>query len=147
VAQTRFREHRETAERAFFDHHWKLPPDSAAWQTEVGFCLAHIRRTVWLCRDRGIRLFLTTYPHRQHFKADPGGRLWHREFERRLEALASEEGVPFFSAFDGIRAAVERGEPIYWDTDMHFTPVGQRLWSGLVADFYVSAAFLASSPD
>ena len=137
VVQARGAMHHDTAARRFFDHHWKLPPESDDWQREVGFCLDQIVRIIRLCRERGIDLVITIYPHRQHFRADEGARLWHREFERRLERLAADEHVAFFSAFDGIRDALARGEPVYWDTDMHFTPIGQRIWSGLVSEFYV----------
>lgn len=135
--QTRGAAVHDRPERGFFDHHWKLPPDSPAWQAEVGFCLVNLRRIVDLCRARGIDITITTYPHRQHLRPDSGGQLWHRAFEARLAQFCAEQGVPFFSAFDGMARAFREGGKIFWDVDFHYTPLGQRIWAGLVADNYI----------
>ncbi len=137
VVQTRGATH-DRPERGFFDHHWKLPPESAAWQAEVDFCLATIRRIVELCQARHVDLTITTYPYEQHFRPDPSGQLWHRAVEARLERFCVEQGVPFFSAFDGMARALRDGREIFWVGDRHYTPLGQRIWAGLIADDYIA---------
>jgi hypothetical protein len=78
------------------------------------------------------------YPHRQQLEADPGKKLWHREFEYRVEQLCRQSGVNFFSAFDGIANAYRANPSLYWKAEMHFTPAGQRVLAGLVTNYYIA---------
>ena len=120
-----------------FIYHFTLPVGSKDWERDVAFCLGNIGWIAQLAKKKGISLMVTTYPHRQQLRPDPGQPLWHREFERRVEQYCRERGIEFFSAFDGIARAFRVGRRLYWDTDMHFTPEGQRTWAGLVGDFYL----------
>jgi hypothetical protein len=127
---------RPTAENIFV-YHSTLPVDSERWKTEVAFCLSNISRIAALCNQERIPLAITMYPHRPQIEPDPGTGLWNREFEQRVKALCDAANVEFYSAFDGIAEACKRGEPIYREGDIHFTPAGQRLWGSLLADFFV----------
>ncbi len=120
-----------------FAYHGSIPIDSEEWKTHVGFCLGNIERLVALCKERGVYLTITMYPHRQQIKADEGRALWHREFERRVEQLCRERGVSFFSAYDGLSRAFNEGQAIYREKDIHFTNHGQRIWSDLVGDSFI----------
>lgn len=113
-----------------------LPLESKEWQEEVGFCLQNIARIISFCQQRAIKLTITMYPVEQQLKPDSHGTLWNRAFEQRVEKLCKDSGVDFFSAYEGIRQAVDVGQPVYWEGDIHFTPVGQQIWSELVCDYY-----------
>lgn len=126
-----------------FMYHSSLPIQSEAWQREVGFCLANILRIIHFTRQRGIPLMVTMYPHRQNLKADLGEKLWHREFEHRVEQLCRKNGVHFFSAFDGIANAYRTDRSVYLDGNMHFSPAGQRIWADLVTGDYFAWSSLA----
>jgi hypothetical protein len=121
-----------------FMYHSTLPVDSPAWQREVGFCLDNISRIIRFAQQLRIPLTITMYPHRQQLQPDPGEKLWHREFEFRVQKLCRESGVPFFSAFEGISRAYRLNPHIFWSTDMHFTPDGERIWADLVTNYYVT---------
>ena len=122
-----------------FAYNSTLPVDSDEWKRDVAFCLQNIARIIRFTRERGVALTITTFPHRQQLEPDTNGKVWHREFERRVEALCRELGVDYFSAFEGIAQAFHAGQHVYWgELDMHFTPDGQRLWGGLIADYYVA---------
>jgi lysophospholipase L1-like esterase len=125
-------------EDALFSYHSTMPVDSEEWRRGVSFCLANVFRLVQLARKNGVRPIITIYPHKEQLRPDRNGRLWHREFEYRLERLCRDSGVEYYSAFDGIRQAFESGQPVFFEDDMHFTPEGQRLWGGLLAKYVVS---------
>ena len=55
-----------------------------------------------------------------------------------MEQFCRDNGVDFFSAFDGIASAYRTNPSIYWDRGMHFTPLGQRLWADLFTGYYVA---------
>ena len=118
-----------------YAYHSTLPVDGETWRTEVGFLLANLEAIAGLCRDRGVRLAITTYPHREQLEPDASGRLWHREVERRIEDLCGRQGVAYWSAFEPVAEAFRRGERVYWEGDMHFTPIGQRVWADAFAAF------------
>lgn len=112
------------------------PPDA---DEAFAYCLGNIARVIERCKAAGIAIVVTTYPHRQQLEPDAKGRLWHRGFSKRIEAQCGEHGVPFFSAYDALRAAKDGGRPLYWRDDMHMTPHGQRIWADAVAAFCVGA--------
>jgi lysophospholipase L1-like esterase len=93
---------------------------------------------VELCNRQAVQIAITMYPHRQQIKPDEGGVLWHREFERRVEQLCREQGVSFFSAYDGLSRAFNEGQPIYREKDIHFTNLGHRLWADLISDHFIN---------
>ncbi len=124
--------HRET-----FDYFWKLPVSSPEWQRETGFFLDIIARIARYCQSNRLPLTVASYPHRPQLQADPGGPLWNREVEKRVAELCNRMQVPYFSAYDGIAAAFQRDNTIYWRDDMHFTPTGQRIWADLVAAYWM----------
>lgn len=124
-----------------FEYHWYHTTgtdDSEAWRAAVGYCLSNIARLIDFCATRHIAVTVTTYPHRYQLVADPDGRIWHRQFEKRVRELAIARGAAFFSAHDGIAKAFAAGQVLYWTDDMHFTPLGQRTWADLVADHFQS---------
>jgi lysophospholipase L1-like esterase len=122
-----------------FAYHSELPVDSAAWKTEVGFCLDNIARIIQLCKQRNTPIYITLYPHKQHLKADEGKGLWNREFEKRVAQLCREREVGFFSAYEGMAQAFQQGQPIFREKDIHYTNLGQRVWGDLIADYFVAA--------
>lgn len=119
-------------------YHASLSVDSAEWKTQVGFCLANILRVINLCKQQGVALHITMHPHKQEIRADEGGRLWNREFERQLERLCRERQVSFFSAYDGIAKAFNEGQSIYREHDIHYSNQGQRVWAELISDYFVN---------
>jgi lysophospholipase L1-like esterase len=121
-----------------FAYHWSIPVESEEWNTHVRFCLGNILRVVELCNRQAVQIAITMYPHRQQIKPDEGGVLWHREFERRVEQLCREQGVSFFSAYDGLSRAFNEGQPIYREKDIHFTNLGHRLWADLISDHFIN---------
>lgn len=124
------------SDAVLFRYHSTLGPDSEEWRTAVGYSVGMVSRIIDLTREHGVRLIVTTYPHKEQVRPDKDGRLWNREYEYSLERLCRERGVEFYSAFDGIRAAVDAGQqPVFWETDMHFTPEGQRIWGRLVSAY------------
>lgn len=127
-----------SAEMTYVPYHSSIPPESAQWQKEVAATMANLRRIIEYCRNRRIRIAVTTYPHRRHLAPNPGEALWHRGYERRIQELCDKEHVPFHSAYDDIAAAYRVGQPLYWESDVHFTPVGQRVWSESIIRFYLT---------
>jgi lysophospholipase L1-like esterase len=123
------------SEAELFAYHSTMLPDAAPWNEGVSFCLDNVRRILELARKHGVRLIITTYPHRDQLTPDKNGRLWNRAFERRLEQFCYTHGAEYYSAFEGIREAVSAGQPVFFENDMHFTPEGQLVWGGLVASY------------
>jgi hypothetical protein len=121
-----------------FAYYSTMPSSSGEWQVEVGFFLKDVSRIINFCRRRGIALTITMYPYKQQLEHGPGRRRWNREVEHRVKHLCDEDGVDFFSAYDSISQAYAAGQPIYWDDDIHFTPVGQRIWATSVTDYYTA---------
>ena len=123
-----------------FDYHFRLNADSARWQKDVAVSLSYIQRLIDLTRRDGVELLLTTYPYERQFRPEPGSTtLWHRDFEYAVKNLAERNQVQFYSAYDDLLPYMKRGDlPIYWNNDFHFTPLGQRIWSSVFADFYIN---------
>jgi hypothetical protein len=124
-------------EAELFPYFSTLPIESERWKREVGFCLENIERIIRLCRERGITLIVTVYPHKEQLKPDVNGKVWNREFEYRVEKLCRDQGVDFYSAYEGIKSAVQANEPVFLEHDMHFTPEGQRIWADLLSAYLV----------
>jgi len=122
-------------ETDLFSYHSTLSPDSDEWKRGVDFCLGNVLQILRLVREHGGRLMVTTYPHKEQLHPDKSGRLWNRAVEFSLERLCQDQVVEYYSAFDGIRSAVDAGQPVFFDNDMHFRPEGQRIWGSLVATF------------
>lgn len=120
-----------------FSYYSTLLVGSKEWQEEVGFLLDNISRILLFCKLQGIEITVTTYPYQRQLEPDQNETIWNREVQRHIQDLARERGVDFYSAYEGIARALHNGEPVYWENDFHFTPVGQRIWAGLIADFYV----------
>jgi lysophospholipase L1-like esterase len=129
---------RGSAEATYVPYHSTIAHDAEAWQKEVAPSIGYIRRIIAFCRERNIRIAVTTHPHKRHIAPDPGQPAWHRGYERAIEAVCREERVPFYSAYDDIARAYPTSAPLYWHGDVHFTPVGQRLWSALLINFYLA---------
>jgi len=127
-----------TTDREMFDYFSTLPVTSDAWQREVGFCLNNISRILSFCRQRGIAVTVTLVPHKEQLRPDANGKLWNREFDRRVEKLCREAGVEFCSPAEDLAHELNAGHPLYLPNDMHFTLEGERRWAGLVADFFVA---------
>src|SRR5262249_5786461 len=125
-------------EAELFSYHSTMPPDSEQWKQGVAYCLGNVSRIISLARDHNVRLIVTTYPHKEQLRPDKNGRLWNRAFEFRLERLCQDQGVEFYSAFEGIRSAVAAGQEVFFDNDMHFRPEGQRIWGDLVATYVLN---------
>jgi hypothetical protein len=143
-----------TGGRKIFDYYSTLPVTSDAWQREVGFCLENISRILIFCRQRGIAVTVTLVPHKEQLWPGADGRLWNREFDRRVEKLCREVGVDFYSPAEDLAHELNSGHSLYLQNDMHFTVEGARRWAGLVADFSVAQhqarqepANLAHAPD
>lgn len=126
------------ADAKIFAYYSTLPVESPSWQKEVGFCLENISRILNFCREQGIVATVTMVPHEQQLRPDARGRLWNREFDRRVERLCRDAGVSFYSPAEGLARAINAGQTLYRENDMHFTVEGERLWSGLLADFYTA---------
>ena len=125
-------------EENVFAYHDELSPDSARWQQHVGFTIDLLRRLVDNIRTSGARVTLTMYPYREQIRPLGSGPVWNRAFEARVAALAGDLDVPFYSAYDDIRALLMQGARLYWTNDSHFNPDGQRAWSEAFARYYVA---------
>ena len=121
-----------------FAYYSTLPVESEAWQKEVGFCLENISRILDFCRQHGVVVTVTMVPHKEQLRAGADGKIWNREFDRRVEKLCRDAGVDFYSPADGLARELNAGQPLYLERDMHFTVEGERLWSGLLADFFIA---------
>ena len=118
-----------------FVYQSSLAVDSQEWKTQVGFCLQNISRIVKLCEQNFISIHITVYPLKQQIRAD-GNELWNQEFDRRVEALCRDHQIPFFSAYDGMAKALNEGQSIYREKDIHYGNQGQRVWAGLISDYF-----------
>ncbi len=124
--------------RKLFDYYSTLPVTSEEWQREVGFCLENISRIFTFCEERSITVTVTLVPHKEQLQPDANGRLWNREFDQRLDKLCRDAGVDFYSPAEALAAELSAGHSLYLQNDMHFTPAGERIWAGLVANFFVT---------
>jgi hypothetical protein len=116
----------ERSEREIFRYHSGLPRGSEEWENAMDFCLQNTARITRFCRERGIVLTITTYPHRQQLEPDSSGRVWHREFEHRVEALCQKEGP--VSIRPSMRSPKRSGRdsPYIWRATCTFRLRGKR---------------------
>ena len=108
------------------------PATAAAWLLTERYVVA-IRD---LSRTRGAGFALVTYPHahqvsataalsaRDRFGVRPGLYASERPF-RRLEDLGRREGFPVITVLTQFRRRAAEG--LYWDEDIHHTPLGARI--------------------
>jgi lysophospholipase L1-like esterase len=108
------------------------PATAAAWQLTERY-LRGIRN---LARTRGAGFVLVLYPHahqvsataalraRDRFGVRPGLYASERPF-RRLEEFGRREDIPVLNVVTRFRRRAAEG--LYWDEDIHHTPLGARV--------------------
>lgn len=118
-------------------HNGAIEPASDEWREGVGYTIGLLEKLVERIRASGASVWLTVYPYREQFESVLGEPVWHRAFEHEVAGLARRKGVHFYSAFDDLKALHERGEPIYWSNNIHFSYPGQRAWAEAFARHYL----------
>jgi lysophospholipase L1-like esterase len=121
-----------------FAYHTTMPVESEGWQKDVAYSLSLLQRLIDLTKKENIRLTLTLYPYEGQFKPDKKGILWNRAFEEKVRDLALRNGIGFYSAYDALKPFYDRGFPLYWKDDIHFSPDGQVAWGNAFADYFTS---------
>ena len=96
--------------------------------------MGYLKRLTDLAKSQQTLVTVTTYPYQFQLRAGVHGeQQWNRNLEFALEHFARQEGVRFWSAYD---ALLPHADTIYWSNDIHFTPVGQRVWAEAFARYY-----------
>jgi hypothetical protein len=123
------------------------PATAAAWQLTERY-VAAIRD---LARTRGAGFVLVTYPHahqvsataslaaRDRFGVRPGLYASERPF-RRLKDLGRREGFPVITVLNQFRRRAAEG--LYWDEDIHHTPLGASILADGIRDGLVERALV-----
>ena len=117
-----------------FAYYRGMSPDDPRFRQEAGRTMGYLKRLTDLAKSQQTLVTVTTYPYQFQLRAGVHGeQQWNRNLEFALEHFARQEGVRFWSAYD---ALLPHADTIYWSNDIHFTPVGQRVWAEAFARYY-----------
>jgi hypothetical protein len=123
------------------------PPVTAAARSEISYTVSHVNRLIDLATASHVKIALTVNPHLEQFQPDETGVVWNRELECQIRDLCSRRGVPFYSPFDVMEQAFRTGQRLFFEDNIHhYSPIGERIWTGALSDFMVASLAPPNSP-
>jgi len=87
-----------------------------------------LRNLIAFCKKAGVTLIVTTIPYEKQIYRNAG-----RHVDNVVGEICKETDTPYFAAYDVM--VQHRNKTIYWETDIHFNDLGQKIWGLAVADF------------
>lgn len=106
----------------------------------VDYTLDMISRIAVLCRQHHIKLMITSVPHYWQYAGKSDGMglpLWSDRPHKEIARLAERQNVPYLNSYLTLRPFIQ-GTPqyqYYYFGDMHFNPMGYKLWADIHLDF------------
>jgi hypothetical protein len=105
---------------------------------DFDFMLYNITNIIKLAKLHDVEIILTTYPHLHQIIPHQDYGLLTRRMEYKIRELCLKTNIPFFSAYDGLKSEILKGNDIYLNNDMHFNPNGQKIWGYLFSDWLIN---------